>query len=95
VFLGVAASSQVAIDGVCNRVSSYGSTVSPTSIFNPVSQYGSQVSPLSAYNPIASTPPFLQCEASGVKMNQVSKNQILLNRIDPDRLCATLAGAGL
>jgi hypothetical protein len=94
-FLGVATSNQLATDGVCNQFSSFGSQFSQTSIFDQFSPYGSQFSQWSAYNPLTNTPPFLSCEASGGRLQWVTKNTLLANTIDPDRLCATLAAAGL
>jgi hypothetical protein len=72
----------------------YGSAYSSTSIHNQFGQYGSPYSVTSAYNTFTSTPPFLYCVTSGAVLNYVSKNTFLPNRLDPDNLCATLAGAG-
>jgi hypothetical protein len=92
-YLGVASSSAVAPDSVCNDVSPYGSQVGPYSIHNDVGIYGSAVSPQSAYNEVTPTPPHLRCE-SGKLLNAVTKNRTIANGIDPDVLCETLAGNG-
>lgn len=92
-YLGVASSSPVAADGVCNEVSPYGSKVGANSIFNEVGIYGSEVSSKSAYSEVTSTPPRLRCE-SGKLLNPVTKSKILGNAIDPDFLCETLAASG-
>jgi hypothetical protein len=94
VFLGVATGNSNVQNGVCNPFSQHGNKISPTSIFNPLSMYGSQFSTLSAYNPFTATPPRLECEATGAKHNPVTKNQLMLQRIDPDALCATLSSMG-
>jgi hypothetical protein len=79
---------------VCNQFS-YGSKFSTTSIFNEFGTYGSAFSSLSAYNEFTTSPPSLACEASGAKLNPVSRNKFVLGSpIDPDALCATLANAG-
>jgi hypothetical protein len=94
-FLGLATSNKFATDGVCNMFSQYGSQYSTTSIFNKFGTYGSEFSTFSAYNRFTVTPPYLACEDSGKKLQQVTKNTILVNGIDPDALCAALAAAGL
>jgi hypothetical protein len=94
VFLGVATGNSNVQNGVCNPFSQHGNKISPTSIFNPFSMYGSQFSTLSAYNPFTATPPRLECEATGAKHNPVTKSQLMLQRIDPDALCATLSSLG-
>jgi hypothetical protein len=92
-YLGVASSSVVTPEGVCNEVSPYGSEVGPYSIHNNVGIYGSAVSPQSAYNEVTPTPPHLRCE-SGKLLNAVTKNKVIANGIDPDVLCETLAANG-
>jgi hypothetical protein len=93
-FLGDAASNMFAVNGVCNQFSQYGSQFSTTSIFNQFGTYGSQFSTLSAYDLFTTTPPLLFCATTLQRLNPVSKNTVLLNAIDPDLLCATLAAAG-
>jgi hypothetical protein len=94
-FLGDATSDEVAVNGVCNPIGSYGSQISPTSIFNPVGAYGSQLAAESAYNEFSTTPPVLFCPSTGSALNPVSKNAFLTGAIDPDLLCAVLAENGL
>ena len=94
-FLGDATSDEVAVNGVCNPIGSYGSQLSPTSIFNPVGAYGSQLGAQSAYNEFSATPPALFCPGTGAALNPVSKNAFLSGAIDPDLLCAVLAENGL
>ena len=66
----------------------------PTS-FNSKRTPDKQSSPsLSAYNPFTATPPRLECEPTAAKHNPVTKSQLLLQRIDPDALCATLSAMG-
>jgi len=93
-FLGVASSSKLATDGVCNEISAYSGPIGSDSIFNQVGTYGSEVSSKSAYNTITTTPPRLRCE-SGKLLNPVTKNRTLAGAIDPDVLCDTLAANGL
>jgi hypothetical protein len=92
-FLGVASSSSLATDGVCNDLSSFGGKLGTYSIFNDLGNYGSSLSSKSAYNELTSTPPRLRCE-SGTLLNPVTKNTLLANRIDPDVLCDTLEANG-
>lgn len=90
-FLGMASSSTVASDGVCNSVSSYGSMVTSYSIFNIVGAYGSSTTAQSAYNEVTPTPPRLYCNATGQALNHVTKNAVFSDAVDPDMLCAVLA----
>jgi hypothetical protein len=94
-FLGDATSDEVAVNGVCNPIGSYGSQISPTSIFNPVGSYGSQLGEQSAYNEFSTTPPVLFCPSTASTLNLVSKNAFLTGALDPDLLCAVLAENGL
>lgn len=93
-YLGDATSNTFAANGVCNDVSSYGSSYGSYSIFNSVGNYGSSYSSASAYNQITSTPPHLACADTGKLLNPVSKNQVLVDAIDPDVLCKTLQADG-
>ena len=92
--MGNATSSQFDSQGVCDQSGLYGSTYSITSIHDQFGPYGSLYSVTSAYDMLTSTPPFLYCVTSGAVLNYVTKNTFLPNRIDPDNLCAVLAGAG-
>jgi hypothetical protein len=93
-FLGVASSRARAADSVCNPAGDYGSQDGPYSIYNPTSPYGNTSSQTSAFNATASRPPRLFCESTEVLLNPVTKNVFLPGAIDPDALCATLAGSG-
>jgi hypothetical protein len=93
-FLGVASSRARAADSVCNPRGDYGDADGPYSIFNPSSPYGNPSALTSAYNTAASRPPHLFCESTEVLLNPVTKNVFLPGAIDPDALCATLAGSG-
>jgi hypothetical protein len=93
-FLGLASSNEFASDSVCNKFSLYGSEFGVDSIFNKFGIYGGEFSPTGAYNRFAVTPPRLACEDSGLKGENVTKNAVLLPRIDPDVLCSALKQVG-
>jgi hypothetical protein len=93
-FLGNASSNMLAADGVCNEFSNYGGQFGADSIFNEFGMYGSQFGSLSAYDEFTSTPPFLFCPGANVRLNPVTKNNVLGGAIDPDVLCLVLEANG-
>jgi hypothetical protein len=94
VFLGRATSDPTAADGVCNASGEYGNEFMPLSVFNTSNVYGGAYSPEGAYNASARVSPLLLCRTTGLPMGSITKNRYLANPIDPDELCASLAGAG-
>lgn len=83
-FLGMLSSNRYQPDSVMNKYGTYGSKYSTTSIFNQYGRYGSPYASYSPFNPYTSTPP--QIILRGQCIGVLTKNTILLNRLDPYQL---------
>lgn len=84
VYLGSLVPNPLNIESIHNQLGQYGSVLSPVSIFNKIGTYGSQLSNLSPYNSLTNTPPSVY--VSGQLVGYLTKNRMIMDRIDPDEI---------
>lgn len=93
-YLGRAASSTFANEGVCNPNSQYGNTFGTFSIRNKNGTYGNNFSPQSPYTPTNFDGPAIACPDEQVRIAYVNKAGSGFDDIDPDDLCSWLSTRG-
>lgn len=93
-YLGRAASSTFANEGVCNPNSPFGNGFGTYSIHNKNGTYGNTFSPQSPYTPSNFDGPAIACPDEQVRIAYVNKAGNAIDDIDPDELCDWLRMRG-
>jgi hypothetical protein len=95
-YLGLLTTNRYMSDSVFNRYGSYGSRYSATSIWNSYGCFGGAYSIYSAFNRYTTTPPMIihVLHDSVSLVGHVTKNNYVLNAVDPEDLYEVLKSVG-